>query len=202
MGKDRVYQWTAEKKADSTYQSAEAHRSTACSPVFMFCNISPSTSVVCIITKIWLIIEDSLRIKPITMHQSRHPASMKMCSKYLYINRNRITGRKYGVKKNLDVRRAIYQETSPCTLFAQISQVGILYFQKTEKLTAAGPGICEALYWPTPWRCAPALTELNWVWRSFHPPLSSPHPPWSYFQSSLWLNQYCIHHLMKKFQKL
>lgn len=67
-----------------TYQSVEAHRSTACSPVFMFCNISPSTSEDCIITKIWLIIEDSLRIRPITMHQSRHPASMKMCSKYLY----------------------------------------------------------------------------------------------------------------------
>ena len=52
--------------------------------------------------------------------------------------------------------------------------------------------------WPS---YAPALTGLDWVWRNFHPPLSSRHPPWSYFQSSPWLNQYCIHHLMKNCQK-
>lgn len=49
----------------------------------MFCNISPSTSEDCIIARIWLITEDSLRIRPMTMHQSKHPASMKICSKYL-----------------------------------------------------------------------------------------------------------------------
>lgn len=85
-------------KESSTYQSVEAHRSTACSPVFMFCNISPSTSEDCIITKIWLIIEDSLRIRPMTMHQSRHPASMKMCSKYLHTSRNKMTDAKKGLQ--------------------------------------------------------------------------------------------------------
>lgn len=84
MWKRRSHQRTVKVMSLITYQSVEAHRSTACSPVFMLCNISPSTSEDCIITKIWLIIEDSLRIRPITMHQSRHPASMKMCSKYLY----------------------------------------------------------------------------------------------------------------------
>lgn len=170
----------------------------------MFCNISPSTSEDWIITKIWLIVEDSLRIRPMTMHQSRHPASMKMCSKYLHINRNKIIEKEiWSSVDSTDVQKGNqYQESSPCSFFAHISWVGILCFQNAEKLTEAGPGICEALYLPTPWRCALALTALNWVWRNFHPPLSSPHPPWSYFQSSLWLSQYCIHHLMKKCQKL
>ena len=183
-----------------TYQSVEAHRSTACSPVFMFCNISPSTSEDCIITKIWLITEDSLRIRPITMHQSRHPASMKMCSKYLYTEAETqwlMLGRSMDEEKG-----SRYQESSLHTQFAQTPRGSILCFQNAEKLTEAGPGICEALYSPTPWRCAPALTGLDWVWRNFHPPLSSLRPPWSYFQSSPWLNQYCIHHLMKNCQKL
>lgn len=72
-----------EAKETCTYQSVEAHRATACSPVFMFCSISPSTSEDWMRTTIWLMTEDSLRIRPMTTHQSRHPASMKMCSKYL-----------------------------------------------------------------------------------------------------------------------
>lgn len=96
-------------KETSPYQSVEAHRSTACSPVFMFCNISPSTSVVCIITKIWLITEDSLRIKPMTIHQSRHPASMKMCSKYLHMNRNKIIEKEiWSQEESTDVQKGNY----------------------------------------------------------------------------------------------
>lgn len=113
MWKRRSYQRTVKGTSLITYQSVEAHRSTACSPVFMFCNISPSTSEDCIITKIWLMIEDSLRIRPITMHQSRHPASMKMCSKYLYTEAETqwlMLGRIYGWREGQSLlgRQPIY----------------------------------------------------------------------------------------------
>lgn len=67
-----------DNQAHKTYQSVEAHLSTACSPALMFCNISPSTSGDCIRLNTWLIMDDSLRIRPIIMHQSRQPASMKI----------------------------------------------------------------------------------------------------------------------------
>lgn len=69
---------------NNTYQSVEAHLSTAFRPVLIFWQISPSISEDCITLKTWLITEDSLRIRPMMIHQSRHPASMKICSKYLY----------------------------------------------------------------------------------------------------------------------
>lgn len=107
------------------YQSVEAHRSTACSPVLMFRNISPSTSEDWVITKIWLIIEDSLRIRPMTMHQSRHPASMKMCSKYLYVSRNRTSDTKKALalqRRPVIIRNVVpvpylpkYPEEASCT---------------------------------------------------------------------------------------
>lgn len=68
----------------NTYQSVEAHFSTASRPVLIFWQISPSISEDCMILKTWLITEDSLRIRPMITHQSRQPASMKICSKYLY----------------------------------------------------------------------------------------------------------------------
>lgn len=72
------------KVESNTYQSVEAHLSTASRPVLIFWQISPSISEDCMILKTWLITEDSLRIRPMTTHQSRHPASMKICSRYLY----------------------------------------------------------------------------------------------------------------------
>lgn len=87
-------------KETCTYQSVEAHRATACSPVFMFCSISPSTSEDWMRSTIWLMTEDSLRIRPMTTHQSRHPASMKMCSKYL-----REQNRKFEAQKVLWCRK-------------------------------------------------------------------------------------------------
>lgn len=74
------------KVEKTTYQSVEAHLSTAYRPVLIFWQISLSISEDCIILKTWLITEDSLRIRPMIIHQSRHPASMKICSKYLHGN--------------------------------------------------------------------------------------------------------------------
>jgi len=66
-----------------THQSVETHVSTASKPLLTLCTVSWGTSglsrkpITCLMTLA------SRRIRPITTHHSRQPASMNTCSRYL-----------------------------------------------------------------------------------------------------------------------
>lgn len=67
----------------NTHQSVEAHASTANKPFRMLCEVSRGTSglsrklITCLITFA------SRKIRPITTHHSKQPASMKTWRRYL-----------------------------------------------------------------------------------------------------------------------
>lgn len=160
-------------KCHDTDQSDEAHRSTAISPARMLWTVSAGTSGLSRNPTTCLMTPASRKISPMTTHHSRQPASMKTCSRYLTQAHQRLV--------SID---------SNCCLN--------VYITRLHRLTAAAPDSCAALYWPAPWRCAPALIGWDWGWRNSRPPSSNHHPPWSWSQWGPWLNRCCTPLLIKK----